>query len=115
LFDPIEFGRTSEVPNRASQVLDTLFDAPVLAVEPGSPIDVRTSYGICGEGDDLAFSIEWRDVEGCAWAADFSEGALAQAEIRNGAIALRDTGGAEVVLRLYLPTGHLMLSERGNR
>lgn len=96
--------------NRASQVLQRLSDAPIVTVEPGFMVESRTSYGVHGEGDDLAFSVEWRDAEGCVWAADFSENALAQAEIDGGSVSSCDLGGAKVVFRLYKPSKRISLS-----
>jgi hypothetical protein len=96
--------------NRASQVLKCLSDAPVVTVEPGFTVESRITHGVHGEGDDLALSVEWRDAEDCLWAADFSENALAQAEIDGGAVSLLDLGGAKVMFRLYQPTKRIIQS-----
>lgn len=95
--------------DRASQVLHCLSDAPVVTVEPGFTVESRISHGVHGDDDDLAFSVEWHDVEGCLWAADFSENALAQAEIDAGLVSLRDVGGEKVVFRLYELTKQINL------
>lgn len=89
--------------NRASKILKRLSGAPVITVEPGFLIETRTSHGVHGEADDLAFSVEWRDDKGCQWAADFSENALAIAEVSRGAVSVRDVGGAKVVFQFYQP------------
>ena len=101
--------RPTAMLNRASQVLCLLLDAPVLTVEPGFAVDARTSYGIHGESDDLALSVEWRDAEGCVWSADFSENALATAKLRDGTVSLRDLDGADIVFRVYQPANPLTL------
>jgi len=98
--------------DRASQVLLCLSDAPVVTVEPGFTVESRISHGVHGDDDDLAFSVEWRDGDGCLWAADFSENALAQAEIGAGLVSLRDVGGVKVVFRLYQPTQQINLPSR---
>ena len=85
-------------------------DAPVVTVEPGFTLAMRTSYGVHGEDDDLALSVEWRDAEGCLWAADFMESALALAELRDGTVSLRDVDGANMVFRLYQPARQIVLS-----
>lgn len=98
-----KFDKNSFMQDRAAQILNRLSDAPVVTVEPGFTIESRIAHGVHGEDDDLAFSVEWRDAEECLWAAEFSENALAQAEIDGGVVSLRDLGGAKVVLRLYQP------------
>lgn len=95
--------------DRASQVLRCLSDAPVVTVEPGFTVESRIPHGVHGDEDDLAFSVEWRDVEGCLWAADFSENALAEAEIDAGLVSVLDVDGVEVVFRLYEPTKQINL------
>ena len=67
--------------NLATRVLELLSSAPVITAEPGLTVESRISYGVHGDDDELAFSVEWRDAEGCLWAADFSERALAQAKL----------------------------------
>ena len=89
--------------DRASQVLRLLLDAPVVTVEPGFTVEARTSYDVHGESDDLALSVEWRDAEGCMWSADFSENALAIAELGEATVSMRDVCGANIVFRLYQP------------
>jgi len=96
--------------NRASQILDCLLDAPVIAVEPGFAVESRTSCGVHGDKDDLALSVEWRDAEGCLWAADFSEEALARAEMQASAISLRDGDGVKIVFQLYQPATKITIS-----
>lgn len=96
--------------NRATQLLDQLSLAPVITAEPGFALESRISYGVHGDDDEVAFSVEWRDAEGCLWAADFSEIALAQAEIDGGAVSMRDTDGTRLVLRLYQPMRRSNLS-----
>jgi hypothetical protein len=98
--------------DRAAQILNRLSDAPIVTVEPGFTVESRIAHGVHGEGDDLALSVEWRDAEECLWTADFSEDALAQAEIDGGAVSLRDLGGGKVVFRLYQPTEQTNLSHR---
>ncbi len=100
--------------NRASEILRCLVDAPIVTVEPGFTVESRTSHGVQGEADDLALSVEWRDTEGCLWAADFTENALAMAEVDAGAVSVRDVGGANVVFRLYEPSKQVTLSSREN-
>ena len=85
--------------DRASQVLLSLLDSPVLTVEPGFTVEARTSHGIHGESDDLALSVEWRDAEGCLWSADFSEKALAVAELRDAAVSLVEANPARWLVR----------------
>ena len=109
-----KLANNSSMQNRASQVLRCLSDAPVVTVEPGFTIESRISYGVHGDADDLAFSAEWRDNEGCQWAADFSESALSQAEIEGGAVSLRDVEGTRVVLRLHQPTKRILQSQVHN-
>jgi hypothetical protein len=96
---------------RAEDILRLLADAWLLVVEPGGQVFERTSHGIHGDADDLAFSISWRDGQGCVWAADFSEQALASSTFDSGAVVLRDMEGAVVALRaavpLELPPGNL--------
>ena len=89
--------------NRASQVLNCLLDAPVITVEPGFPVEARTAHGDHGEKDDLAFSVEWRDADGCLWAADFSEEALSLAELRKATVSMKDVEGTKVVFCVYQP------------
>ena len=89
--------------DRASQVLRLLLDAPVLTLEPGFTVEARTSYGVHGESDDLAVSVEWRDAEGCLWSADFLENALTLAELGEATVSMRDVVGANIVFRLYQP------------
>lgn len=96
--------------DRASQVLRCLLDEPVVTVEPGFTVESRISHGIHGDDDDLAFSVEWRDSEGCLWAADFQESALAQAEIDGGAVSLRDASGTKLMFRLHHPIKRINLS-----
>jgi len=96
--------------NRASQILRCLVDASVVTVEPGFTVESRTSHGVHGDDDDLAFSVEWRDSEDCLWAADFLESALAQAEVDGGAVSLRDVGGTKLVFRLHQPMKRINLS-----
>lgn len=98
--------------DRAAQVLHYLSDAPVVTVEPGFTVQSRIAHGVHGEGDDLAFSVEWLDAEDCLWAADFSEAALAQAKIDGGAVSLRDLDGAKVVFRLYQSAKRINLSSQ---
>lgn len=86
--------------DRAIRVLNCLLDAPAMLVEPGGLVETRTSYGIHDEDEDLAFSVGWRDAEGCQWAADFSERALAEAAVSGGSVELRDSEGDSVVLQL---------------
>lgn len=100
--------------NRASETLRCLVDAPVVTVEPGLTVESRISHGVHGEDDDLALSVEWRDTEGCLWAANFTENALAKAEVDGEAILVRDVGGANVVFRLYEPSKQITLSSREN-
>jgi hypothetical protein len=97
------------MPDRASQVLRYILESPVLAVDPGFIVEARTSHGIHEESDDLALSVEWRDAEGCLWAADFSENALALAELRVATVSLRDMEGADIVFRRYEPVKQLVL------
>ena len=59
------FGKSTAMTDRASQVLRLLLDAPFVTLEPGFTVEARTSYGVHGESDDLAVSVEWRDAEGC--------------------------------------------------
>jgi len=96
-------GKSTAMLDRASQVLRLILDAPVVTVEPGFTVEARTSYGVHGESDDLAFSVEWRDGEGCLWSADFSENALALAELGEATVSLRDIDGVNLVFRLYQP------------
>jgi hypothetical protein len=103
-------GKKKAMSDRGSQVLRCLLDAPVVTVEPGFTVEMRTSYGVHGENDDLALSVEWRDAEGCLWAADFTEDALARAELRKGTISLRDVEGGMVVFQLYQPAVHVAVS-----
>ena len=93
---------------RASQILDCLMNAPVIAVEPGCTVESRTSYGVHGEEDDLALSVEWHDAEGCLWAADFPEEALALAELRQGTVSMRDTDGVKVVFLINQPAKQIV-------
>jgi hypothetical protein len=95
--------------DRASQVLNLLLDSPVLTVEPGYIVEARTSYDIHDESDDLALSVEWRDAEGCLWAADFLEKALAEAELHDSTVSLRDEEGADIVFRRYEPAKQIEL------
>jgi hypothetical protein len=87
----------------ASQILYCLMNVPVIAVEPGFVVESRTSYGIHDEKDELAFSVEWRDTNGCLWAADFSEEALATAELRKTAVTIYDVHGDKLIFQLYQP------------
>jgi hypothetical protein len=96
--------------NRASQVLSLLLDSPVLTVEPGYIVEARSSFGVHGESDDLALSVEWRDAEGCLWAADFLEKALADAELHDATVSLRDVEGADIVFRRYESAKHIELA-----
>jgi hypothetical protein len=89
--------------NRASQILNCLLEHPMVTVEPGFALASRTAWGLEGEKDDLAFSVEWHDADGCLWAADFSEESLALAEVDGSTISLTDSEGAKVVFRLYKP------------
>jgi len=95
--------------DRASQVLNLILDSPVLTVEPGYIVEARTSYGIHDEGDDLALSVEWRDAEGCLWSADFLEEALAEAELHDATVSLRDVEGADIVFQRYEPAKQIEL------
>ena len=96
--------------DRASQILGCLLDASVTTVEPGFVVESRTSYGVHGDKDDLALSVEWRDAEGCLWAADFLEEALAVAELRTATISLRDAEGTKVVFQFYQPARQIAVS-----
>lgn len=98
--------------NRATRVLNLLQDVPVLLVEPGFVVESRISHGIHGDEEDLAFSVEWRDTDGCQWGADFSESAFATAEVARGAVSVRDVGGAEVVFQLFRPSRQIRLSSK---
>jgi hypothetical protein len=97
--------------HRASQVLDCLIATPLIATESGFPVETRTAYGIHGEKDDLAFSIEWRDADGCLWAADFSEEALELADLRKATVSMSDAEGTKVVLHLYKPAEEVELKK----
>ena len=97
------FGKRTTMIDRASQVLRLILDAPVVTVEPGFTVEALTSYGVHGESDDLALSVEWRDAEGCLWSADFSENALALAELGDTTVSLRDMEGGNILFRLYEP------------
>ena len=101
--------------DRTSQVLDCLLDAPLITVEPGFTVESRTSYGVHGEKEGLALSVEWRDAEGCSWVADFSEEALALAELRKATVLLRDTDGAEVTFQLYQPAKRFTFPLHGRK
>jgi hypothetical protein len=92
----------------ASQILNCLMDVPVMAIEPGFVVESRTSYGIHGEMNDLALSVEWHDADGCLWAADFSEKALVTADLRKNTVALRDVCGDKLVFQFYQPAKHLL-------
>lgn len=94
----------------ASEILQTLSDAPAISVEPGLVVESRVSHGIHGEDADLALSVEWRDAEGCLWAADFTESALARAEITGGVVSVRDVDGAKVVFQLFKPSKRIRLT-----
>lgn len=96
--------------NRATRVLNRLQDAPVLLVEPGFVVESRIANGIHGDKEDLALSVQWRDADGCQWAADFSEDALAKATITGSTISARDFEGAEVMFQLYCPAKRINLS-----
>ena len=96
--------------DRASQILNCLLDAPVVTLEPGFVVESRTCHGVHGDKDDLALSVEWRDIEGCLWAADFSEEALALAELQTATVSLRDVDGAKVVFQLYQPAKQIAFS-----
>jgi hypothetical protein len=96
--------------DRALQILNCLLEQPVITVEPGFPLTLRTAYGVHGDKNDLALSVEWHDADGCLWAADFSEDALALAKLRQGTISMHDVGGTEVVFRLYKPADQVDLS-----
>ncbi|MDE3068650.1 MAG: hypothetical protein KGJ60_14030 [Verrucomicrobiota bacterium] len=96
--------------DRAPQILDCLLDTPVITVEPGFVVESRTSSGIHGEKDELALSVEWRDAKGCLWAADFSEAALAEADLREATISMRDGDGTKVVFQLYQPAKEIAFS-----
>lgn len=96
--------------HRASQILNCLLDAPVITVEPGFAVAKRASYGIHGEWDDLALSVEWSDADGCLWAAEFSEESLEAAELQNGTILIHDTEGTKVAFQLYQPEETIELS-----
>jgi hypothetical protein len=93
--------------DRASQILDCLLDAPVITIEPGFVVESRTAYGVHGDKDDLALSVEWRDTAGCLWVADFSEEALAQAELREGTISLQDADESKVMFQIYYPAAQV--------
>ena len=93
--------------DRASQILDCLMDAPVITVEPGFVVESRTAYGVHGDKDDLALSVEWRDADGCSWAADFSEAALSLAEVWKATVSMHDFEGTKVLFRLYKPVGRV--------
>jgi hypothetical protein len=97
------FGKSTAMIDRASRVLRFILDAPVVTVEPGFTLEARTFYGVHGESDDLALSVEWRDADGCLWSADFSENALALAELGEATVSMRDVVGAGIVFRLYQP------------
>ena len=101
--------KNSPMQDRALQFLRCLSDAPVITVEPGFTVASRISHGVHGDGDDLAFSAEWCDANGCLWAADFSENALAHAAIEAGLVSLCDVGGEKVVFQLYQPTRQINL------
>jgi sugar phosphate isomerase/epimerase len=87
-----------------------MMDAPVVTVEPGFTVEARITEGVHGESEELALSLEWRDAEGCLWAADFSEDALALAELHDATISLRDMEGANMVFRLYEPVKQIALT-----
>jgi hypothetical protein len=95
--------------HRAEQILQLLMDAPIVTVEPGLMVESRTSSGVHGDGDDLAFSVEWRDDEDRLWAADFLEADLERARIAGGTVSLRDFEGAEVVFLLFMPAKQIKL------
>jgi hypothetical protein len=87
--------------NKQEQVLYALSNAGLLYVQPGFPVEQRTIYGLCGDGSDLAFSIEWRDSAGCKWAADFAEESFATADVERNQITLKDSEGAPVRLGFF--------------
>jgi hypothetical protein len=105
-------GKRTAMLDRASKALRAMLASPVVTVEPGFTVDTRTSYGAYGESDDLALSVEWRDAEGCLWAADFSENALALAKLRGATVSLRDVEDANVVFRLYGPVKQIAVSSQ---
>jgi hypothetical protein len=95
--------------HRASKILDCLLATPLIATESGYSVESRSAYGIHGEKDDLAFSVEWRDADGCLWAADFTEEALALAEVRGSTISLTDDEGGKIIFRCYQPVEQVEL------
>ena len=95
---------------RARQVLRLMMDAPVVTVEPGFTVEARITEGVHGDSDDQGLSVEWRDAEGCLWAADFSENALDMAELHDATISLREMDGANFVFRLYEPVKQFVLT-----
>jgi hypothetical protein len=105
-------GKRTGMLDRASEVFRALLASPVVTVQPGFTVDARTSHGVHGESDDLALSVEWRDAEGCLWAADFSENALALAKLKGGTVSMRDVEGANVVFRLYEPVKQIAVSSQ---
>lgn len=96
--------------DRGSQILDCLLDAPVITVEPGFVVESRISYGIHGQKDDLGLSVKWRDAAGCSWEADFSEEALARAEMQASTISLRDGDRVKIMFQLYQPATQIASS-----
>jgi len=73
------------------KVLDLLSGGAVLTVAPGFAVHKSESYGVHGDGDDLAVSLFWRDHDDCEWTADFTEDALSEAALSRGLIRLVDT------------------------
>ena len=89
--------------HRAPQILNCLLEHPVITVEPDFPLKSRTAWNLEGKKDELALSGEWHDADGYLWAADFTEEALALAEVEGSTISPADGEGAKVVFRLYKP------------
>ncbi len=87
--------------NKQERVMQVLSNSPLLLVGSGFPVEQRTIFGLCGEDSELAASIEWRDSEGCKWAADFTEESLANALAKDNQIALKDSEGDMVHVEFY--------------
>jgi len=87
--------------NKPNRILRALSNADVLLVEPGFLVERRTVFGVHGDETDVAISLNWRDMAGCEWEADFNEKARTDAGVMHNRITLKDSEDAIVCVRLH--------------
>jgi len=87
--------------SKQKRVLLALAYSDALHVEPGFPVEQRSIFGVDGDPTDVAISLQWRDIEGCVWEADFTGQSFVEADITRNRITLHDSQGDRVCVSVH--------------